>query len=164
MNIQTIAAIIGLLILFILLWQFVHKVRNRFIGYGWLVTYKDGNVVVLTRLLESPAGRAKVNSGAVILEVNGEKIFYDSKETYLADFKQGKGRLSAKKVDEEVIVKIREGESERTITMKAEVIWGPVPYHEPLPDLPHHLWKTWPMQDPRTGQLYVKARYSPAFH
>lgn len=157
--------IVLIVALVLLLWRLVYKLSKRFIGYGWLVTYKDGNVIALTRFLESPAGRAGVHFGAIILEINGEKVFYESEETYLADFKQGKGRLSAKKVGEKVVVKIREGEFERTIIMFAEVIWGPIPYHERLPDdLPHYLYKTYPVQDQRTGQYYVKAWYSPAFH
>lgn len=119
-----------LLVFALLLWRFVYKLRYRYIGYGWVFDWKDGEVFVLTRLLKSPSGRAEVQLGARILEYNGEPMVFDSREDFLAIYKT----LRAKKVGQKVSVKIRESFSrgefqERTITMEAEVIWGPIPYY-----------------------------------
>ncbi|GEM_PF-2469815 len=108
-----------------LLWWVVYKLRHRYIGYGWEFDWKDGEVFVLTRLLDSPSGRAKVRFGARILEYNGKPLEFKSQE----ELRAFTPILRAKKIGQKAVVKIREGDTERTVTMRAEVIWGPIPYY-----------------------------------
>lgn len=134
------------------------------VGYGMRIAWNEkpnGKFFVLVRLIKSPAGEIGILAGDEILEINGVP-FHPT-----ASVEEAKKTLKSLpknlKIGHPETMKILRDGEEHTFVMKARIIWRGVPYHYPHGDLPHWKYKTWPMQDPRTGQLYVKAWYSPAF-
>ena len=161
--------LVGVFLFFILggyfLLEFLYELFFKtVIGWGMRISWeeeRDGKFFVLVRLIKGPAGRAGILAGDEILEINGVPILpASSKEDAIRVLES---IPKAPKIGEVESIKILRDGKEHTFTMKARIIWRGVPYHYPHGDLPHYLYKTWPMQDPRTGQLYVKAWYSPAF-
>jgi len=160
------AVLFGIFFFFILggyfLLEFLHELFFKTaIGYGMRITWNDdGKFSVLVRLTEGPAGKVGILAGDEILEINGEPLYFTSNQQavdLIAKFQKGL------KIGQRESMKIIRDGKEHTFTMRARIIWRGVPYHYPHGDLPHHLYKTWPMIEPRTGQPYVKAWYNPAF-
>lgn len=99
---------------------------ERYIGYGWKLEWLDGVVYVRSRHLNTPAGRAGVIIESVMLSYDGHPMEFATKEEFLEAINRF-GR--PKEVGHESTFRLRHQEKEYEVTLKAEVIHGPIRYN-----------------------------------
>jgi hypothetical protein len=117
--------------------QAYHRYRP-WVGVGWILKIGETNdpqITIITRLLDSPAGRAKIKCGSILLSRNGEELNFASK----ADYQAWRKSLPKIKVGEVLTCRISEPVSngrfeERTVVLKAEMLRGDIPTYAPPMD------------------------------
>ena len=150
MNIPLILGAVVVGILLLLFWK--APADTRFIGYGWKLRWCDGQIVVVSRLLDSPSGRAGVRIGSIVLEFDGHPMVFDSGESFVAFMKA----LPRPALGTEASFRLMVGTTERVVTLKAEMIQPPIPTYGPLPPLDPadaHLVTEGMLYCLRTGQV-----------
>lgn len=148
--------IVVCVIAFILLCARLSRYDERyapFVGYGWKLGWRQGRVVVLSRLLKSPSGRAKVRMGSVVLEFAGHPMKFESAE----EFKAFMETLPRPAIGEVQAFRILDDTGEHVVELVAETIYPPIPYYSPLPPLDdpaeRYLFKHGMFICERTGQV-----------
>lgn len=108
------------------------KPHEAYIGYGWVLKWVDGKVVVVSRLLESPSGRAHVPIGAIMVSYDGHPMEFESSEDFLKAIKLfGRPR----EVGHESTFVLEFAGTRGEVTLAAEWISEPIPVYKPHPDL-----------------------------
>ncbi len=116
----------------ILVWAIYRHFRTRYIGFGWVLEYREDthDVIVSSRLLNGPAGKVGINNNSILLEYDGVPMRFASEEEWAAFFanrpklKPGMSRRFL----------LKQGDAVLNVEMKACVIHGGVPmYHAPTP-------------------------------
>jgi hypothetical protein len=120
--------------------------RERYVGYGWSLGWREGKVIVLSRFLDSPSGREQVRIGSCLLQHNGTAMEFESGEGFrnfmLSQPRPTLGELST--------FRLKFGDEEKEVVLAAEMIQGPIPvYTFPSID-PSDAWKY------RQGLLYCR--------
>ena len=139
-----------------------HLQKNRYIGFGWMLDWVDGKVIVLTRLLDSPAGRAEVPIGSVLLKYEHTML------TFLTGDEWSKfmDKLPKPERGDKMHFRIKTPEGEiRRIELIAEVIQGPIPLFPPLtPDSARRFDIVYGVRRcPKTGATYEVRRPNKAW-
>lgn len=143
----------------ILAYAIMSRIHRPYIGYGWMLDWRDGKVIVLSRLLKSPSGRAGVKIGSVLLSYNGDKMSFRTVE----DFTSYMDARTEPDLDEAATFCLQEHGRKVTIEMRAETIRSRIPYYPPLPPLT--AWgrmctKEYIRYCRATGQRYIVRRLS----
>lgn len=174
--------ILGALLLMLFSYVFYKILTNRYrthwkswVGVGWIIEYNSDTrkITIPTYLLNSPAGRAKIKRGSVLLSRNGKKLLFETKE----DFQAWVTSWGAPVAGDEVTYCLLEPAgkdkwNERTVTLKYERLRGQIPYYAPLPtsEQMHQDWRrlmpnfkaVYPtFRCPRTGVIYHRVRIIP---
>lgn len=147
------------IVLAILIYAVVSRIHRPYIGYGWMLDWRDGKVIVLSRLLKSPSGRAGVKIGSVLLSYNGKKMNFKTAE----DFTSYMDARPEPDFDEVAVFCLQENGRKVTIEMRAETIRSRIPYYPPLPPLT--AWGRMSTKEDvgycrATGQHYIIRRLS----
>lgn len=147
-------ALIAIVLLFLyLLWKY--KPPATFVGYGWRLRWDKGKVWVVSRLLDSPSGREGVRVGSIVLEFDGHPMDFDSAESFVAFM----SNLPRPEHGAEAEFRLQIGSVERVVTLVAETIQQPIPYHKPLPPIDpadEHLFTVGMFYCMRTGQVFFR--------
>jgi hypothetical protein len=146
-----------------------------FVGVGWGLNYdeKTKQVTIPTYFLKSPAGRANIKRGSILLARNGEVVpVFETKYDFILWVKSLNpevGKAVTYKLLERVGKDVWE---EREVTLRYERLRGEIPFYAPLPtheDM-HQDWKRhmprfkvyYPTyRCPRTGITYHRIRIVP---
>ncbi len=110
-----------------LAWATYRFFKQWYVGFGWLLDYdkKSQQVYIVSRLLDSPSGRAGVKNKSRLLNYNGIPLIFSSGQEWLQFFES----LPKLRNGEERSFLIQEGKEVRSITLRATVIRGPIPYY-----------------------------------
>lgn len=138
----------------------IRRTRVRaYAGYGWLLDWSEGGVMVMTRLIKSPSGRAGVGIGDIILEYDGYLMCFDSS----ASFKSWLANRPQHQVGAVTTFRISDGDTDRLVELEAEMIRSRIPYYPPSrpidPDH-RHLFHEGLGRCPQTGQWVFSAGMS----
>lgn len=123
-----------------------------FVGHGWTLGWRNGRVRVITRLFESPSGRAGVRMGSVVLEYAGHPMAFESAK----EFATFMAELPRPAIGDVQTFRILDDTGERVMELVAETIYPPIPYYPPLPPLDPadaHLFRHGMFYCERTGQI-----------
>ncbi len=132
--------------------------ENQYIGFGNLLNWnsEDGSVNILVRLTDSPAGRAGIPNHCKLLAVDGIPISFTTSEDYY------KWANAPREIGESHVYRVQTGNGIMEVTLVAEMIQGPIPYHDPkyreLSSDEEHLVHRGilPCTDPLTGQVWFE--------
>lgn len=126
---NTVLVIVGVVALFVLLLWFF-KLRHRYPGLGWILDFKYGQVVVASRLLDSPAHRMGATIGHTVIEFNGVPMRYDKK----SEIPHLVSHLKNVRVGQKMTVRLRDSDGhEWEATDYIEMIQGPIPVPHCVP-------------------------------
>lgn len=122
-----------LIIVTIILLTILYRWRFTQIGYGWLLQFneeKRPEVVIVARLLKSPAYDAGIPNGAVLLGHNGIRLDFKSNYEFQAWVKDKP--KPTKNVPLTCIIKDDNGE--KTVTMLPRRVQKSIPTYGPIID------------------------------
>lgn len=134
-----------------------------YIGYGWKLRWNDGVVYVASRHLDTPAGRAGVSIGSIMLVYDGHPMQFATKEEFLEAIESfGQPKV----IGHESAFLLSYQGKEYSVTLASEVIRGPIRVN----NIPSEAKLDAMMRDPnisvgmvvceRTGQIVPTARLS----
>jgi hypothetical protein len=152
--------VVGTIILLVLAYcAFEYQLKQYFLterydGFGWVLRWEEGNVIIVTHLLNSPSHRAEVIIGSTLLSMNGVALKFKTGELW-DTFIQSYRRPA---LGETFVFSIKYKRAVRLISMVAEVIEGPIPVYKPWPLTEDHSIYTYPVCCERTGVWYAKSR------
>ncbi len=99
------------------------------IGYGWVLDYrkKTSSVYIKTRLLKGPAGRAGIPIGAKLINFNGIKMNFGTRDEFIEAWK----RIRPTKVSDccHGRISMPDGSS-KEFSMVAQIIWRRIPVYD----------------------------------
>jgi|GEM_PF-6757794 len=115
------------------------KDTGPYIGFGWVLHYdpEQKNVMVYSRLIKGPAGRAGIEKGTVLLEENGVRLDFPTPEAFYTHFNKNEVLLAGTIAT----YRIRHREQERIVSLTAELVKRIRVYSNDLsiaPELIHH--------------------------
>jgi hypothetical protein len=127
---------LGALLLVILFFILRSRYRTHWkpwIGIGWIISFDEntGEVTIPTFLIKSPAARAGVKRGSVILERDGIKLpELKTKQDFLDWKKSWKKPVKGKSITYLLKEPLSKGEwSEREVTITYGRIYGDIPHY-----------------------------------
>lgn len=139
MLLKVLGALLLVLFLYVLWKALVRHYRSRWMpwtGAGWILRYdpESKQVTVSTYLLESPAGRAQIQRGSVLVSRNGEYADFESGDA----FRAWVASWGKPVVGTEVIYQLLEPTGtgtweKRIVTLRYEELHGSIPQYAPLP-------------------------------
>lgn len=113
----------------------ITRARQRsadcFIGYGCVFRWIEGRIVVVSRLIDSPCGRAGVAIGDVWVRWGTIPILHDSAESFVAWHALHRPQLGEERL---YTFESQKTGDEYTVTLVAESIQGPIPVYAPIPE------------------------------
>lgn len=134
------------------LWRILWILKERYVGFGWVLEWRDDHLTVVSRLIESPSGEACVRLGSTIVEYAGERVVSWDQAKRLFERKVKKGESQA--------FRIAFDGKEHALVMKARTVQGPIPIYGPFTptncrryDIVYGMRRCG-----RTGQLYETRR------
>jgi hypothetical protein len=68
-----------------------YYLEKLYVGFGWVLSWEKGHVIIRSRLLDSPSGRAEVIIGSTLCSMNGVPLHFETLEQW-KEFKKGNFR------------------------------------------------------------------------
>ncbi len=124
------SAMVGVCLLAaLLLARLGYRKYHRHVGIGVVFDhYPNRKVILVSRLLESPAARAGLSKGDRLISYNGQSM----EDLFYSEFNRAFEAVAPKKAGDIVRCVIARGETQLGFEMRAETIQGPIPIH-PFP-------------------------------
>jgi carboxyl-terminal processing protease len=97
--------------------EFNKQLRGTYAGIGAEVNFADGHLVIITPMDDSPALRAGIMAGDIVLEINGEPTFEEKPTNYRRKLNECVEKLTGE-IGTEVQLRVRHlDDTEETITV-----------------------------------------------
>ncbi len=125
------SAIITSLVLYVLWERRRNLKKEQFVGFGWTLSWQDGYVFIPIRLFESPSGRAGLQNGSILLEYCGTPMEFKTLDEFIA----WTHLWIQPQIGEVRTFKIKDRNGIRDLALTAEIVQGPIPWYEPLPEI-----------------------------